>query len=102
GVGVGVGVPIGVGVGVSSGEGVGVSGVGVDVGWIQIECDFPIIGIGANESREDDGTGNEDGEKRLHFFFLGNKLFGLRDAFFGGSIAQNRFRFGNERANYSG
>jgi hypothetical protein len=67
-----------------------------------LNADFPIIGIGANESREDDGTGNEDGEKRLHFFFLGNKLFGLRNAFFGGSIAQNRFRFGNERANYSG
>jgi hypothetical protein len=67
-----------------------------------LNLDFPIIGIGANESREDDGTGSEDGEKRLHFFFLGNRLFGLRNAFFGGSIAQNRFRFGNERANYSG
>jgi hypothetical protein len=55
---------------------------------------FPIISIAANKSREDDITGSEDGEKRLHFFFLGNRLFGLRNAFFGGSIAPNRFRFG--------
>jgi hypothetical protein len=64
--------------------------------------DFPVLGIGATESREEDGTGSEDGGKRLHFFFLGNRLFGLRNAFFGGSITPNRLRFGNERANYPG
>jgi hypothetical protein len=36
-----------------------------------LNSDFPIIGIGAADSPEDDGTGSEDGEKRLHFFFLG-------------------------------
>ena len=64
--GVGVGVPIGVGGGVSSGEAIGVS-------------DFPIIGIGANESREDDGTGSDHGEKRLHFFFFSNRLWNRSD-----------------------
>jgi len=44
-----------------------------------LNADFPIIGIGATESREDDGTGSEDGEKRLHFFFLGNRLSNRSD-----------------------
>ena len=44
-----------------------------------MNADFPIIGIGASESREDDGPGSEDGEKRLHFFFLGNRLSNRSD-----------------------
>ena len=44
-----------------------------------MNADFPIIGIDATESREDDGTGSEDGEKRLHFFFLGNRLSNRSD-----------------------
>jgi hypothetical protein len=33
----------------------------------------------AHESPENDRTGSEDGEKRLHFFFLGNKLSNRSD-----------------------
>ena len=46
--------------------------------------DFPIIGIGAAESREDDGAGSEGGEKRLHFSFsvtLSNRSANVKATF---------------------
>jgi hypothetical protein len=39
----------------------------------KLTVDFPIFGVDAlpaHESREDHGTGSEDGDKRFHFFFI--------------------------------
>ena len=40
---------------------------------LKLNADFPIFRV-AHESPEDDRTDSKDGEKRLHLFFLGNKL----------------------------
>ena len=45
---------------------------------LKLNADFPIFRV-AHESPEDDRTGSEDGEKRLHFFFLGNRLSNRSD-----------------------